>query len=462
MQPYKSKRSKPDSRSKPPLPGPVSQSSFPLWQETMLSNGLRVMIFEDHESPVAYVRLYTNTGSINDGEKLRLASLTYSLLSHGTSTRSGHDIADAIDFLGAELTSAAGMDRANISLTTMSKYLDQGLEMMGDIVLNASFPENEIEFLRAQALNRLQVSKSEPGRLATDAFMKAVYQSHPYGNPSVGTDDAIRTITRDDIQNFYSTYSAPNNSFVVVAGDVNAAEIVQKLELTFGNWVQRPIPVGHFDMPHIREKNHVVVVHKEGAVQSTLYLGHLCIQRNHPDFIKCHVMNTILGGYFGSRLNMNLREEKGYTYSIRSGLDGNKYLGDFYVSVQVRNEVTRPAIDEIFKETNRMVQEKVNDEELQAVKNYICGVFTIHNESPSSIASRIATTEIYDLPKDHNRTFVAKVNELTREDILETAQKYVHPSKMSIVLSGDAKAVSKSLEGFGEMSIVDADGVPIV
>ncbi|NTW49648.1 MAG: insulinase family protein [Chlorobiales bacterium] len=462
MQPFSPGNSKVVDRSKPPLPGPVSLSQFPPWQETVLANGLRVMIFEDHESPIAYVRLYTKTGSINDGEKLRLASLTYSLLTHGTATRSGHEIADTIDFLGAELTSSAGMDRANISLTTMSKFLDQGLELMADVVLNANFLEDEIEFLRVQALNRLQVSKSEPGRLATDAFMKAVYQNHPYGNPSVGTEAATNSLTRNYIQSFYDAYSTPNNSFIVVAGDVDATQILLKLERAFGGWKQKPVPVSHFAAPQMREKNHVIVVHKEGSVQSTLYLGHLCIQKNHPDFIKCYMMNTILGGYFGSRLNMNLREEKGYTYSIRSGLDGNKFLGDFYVSVQVRNEVTRPAIDEIFREINRMIQEKVSAEELQVVKNYISGVSTIRNESPSSIAGRIATTEIYDLPKDYNQTLVAKVNALTREDILEAAQTYVHPSKMSIVLSGDAQAVAKSLEDFGDMAIVDADGAPIV
>ncbi|NTV47284.1 MAG: insulinase family protein, partial [Chlorobiales bacterium] len=339
------------------------------------------MIFEDHESPIAYVRLYTKTGSVNDGEKLRLASLTYSLLTHGTTTRTGAELADSIDFFGADLTSSAGMDQGNISLMIMTKYLDEGLDLMADIVLNPAFPDEEIEFLRSQAINRLHVSKSEPGRLATDAFMKAVYQNHPYGNPSVGTEAAINSITRKDIQDFYSTYSTPDNSFIVVAGDVDEKQILMKLERAFGNWQQQVVPVSQFSMPLTREKNHVVLVHKEGSVQSTLYIGHLCIQKNHPDFIKCHVMSTILGGYFGSRLNMNLREEKGFTYSIRSGLDGNKLLGDFYVSVQVRNEVTRMAIDEIFKEINRMVQEKVTEEELQVVKNYITGVSTIRNES---------------------------------------------------------------------------------
>jgi len=445
-------------RTKPPASEPDSPVQFPEWHETQLSNGLKVLIYEEHSLPTVSLKLTSKTGSIHDNDLYRLASFTYTLLTHGTSSRTTTQIADEIDFYGATLSSSASFDKGTVSLNIMTKYLDEGLNLMADVVLNPTFPESELEFVRAQALSRLKASYSEADHLASDAVNKAIYQLHPYGNPSSGTEASLQAIQTADVKAFYEKYAAPNNAFLVVAGDVEIHEIVEKLEACFGSWKPKTIEAVSYPAPTENVGNKVVMVHKEGAVQSTIYVGHLGFQRNHPDHLAFSVMNMILGGYFGSRLNLNIREQKGFTYSIHSTLEGNKELGDFYVTVKVRNEVTREAIQEIMKEIEKIRSEKVTEAELEAVKQYMTGMFVIRNESPSAIASRLIITELYDLPKDYNQTYSQKVRAVTTDDVLAVAKKYLHPANAYIVLSGDAKAVAPSLADLGELTCLDAKG----
>ncbi|ACF14039.1 peptidase M16 domain protein [Chloroherpeton thalassium ATCC 35110] len=446
------------NRTKPPAPEPESPVQFPEWHETQLSNGLKVLIYEEHSIPTVLLKLITKTGSIHDNDLYQLAGFTYTLLTHGTTSRSATQIADEIDFYGATLSSSAGFDKGTVSLNMMTKYLDEGLDLMADVVLNPTFPESELEFVRAQALSRLKASYAEADHLASDAFNKSVYQSHPYGNPSAGTEASLQAIQTADVKAFYEKYAAPNNAFLIVAGDVRIDDIVEKLEARFGAWQPKPVEPVSYPTPSESNANKVTVVHKDGAVQSTIYVGHLGFKRNHPDYIAFSVMNMILGGYFGSRLNLNIREQKGFTYSIHSTLEGNKELGDFYVTVKVRNEVTREAIQEIMTELEKIRSEKVTEAELEAVKQYMTGMFVIRNESPAAIASRLLVTELYDLPKDYNQTYSQKVRAVTSDDVLAVAQKYLHPANAYIVLSGDAKAVAPSLSDFGEVSCLDAMG----
>ncbi|MBC8044038.1 MAG: insulinase family protein [Rhizobacter sp.] len=445
-------------RTQPPSPAASSPARFPDWIEHTLSNGLKVIIYEQRTAATINVRLYIKSGATADGTKLRLAAMTYGLLTRGTTSRDANAIAEEIDFLGADLSAGAGLDNATLSLSALSKHLDKGLDLFEDAALHPTFPEKELEFLRQQSLNRLQLSKSDGGSLAGEAFSREVYQSHPYGNPSLGTEQSLNAITTEDVKRYYRAFAVPNNAFIAVAGDVDAGTIIAKLEARFKAWPQGVVPEIKFDLPKPSEKTQVILVQKDGAVQSAVHVGHLGVPRNHPDYIKIYVTNMLLGGYFGSRLNLNLREQHGYTYGAGSGFSAHLLLGDFSTSAQVRNEVTADAIRETLAELHRITAEPVSKSELEEVKNYIIGTFAIQNETAPAVMNRISLIELYGLPRDYYQTFREKVAALTTNDILETAQKYIHPDRVHIVLSGDAKAIGSSLERFGKVSVQDADG----
>ncbi len=449
-------------RSRPPHPTRSVQTSFPVWHETTLPNGLKIMVYEQHSSPLVSVRLYSRAGSFYDGAYPTVSMFVFALLMQGTSSRRAEQIASEAEFLGADLGAWSGIDSATVSLSVMSKYLDRGLALMCDVALHPAFAEQEIEFVRQQVLNRLQFSKSNAGHLASDAFAKAIYQTHPYSQPAFGTERAVRAISREAIVEFYETYLVPNNSFMVVAGDVSSEEIVEKLSDAFGAWQAKPIPPSFSsELPLLADSPQVILVQKDGAVQSVIMMGHLSIARHHADYLKCYVMNMILGGYFGSRLNLKLREKQGYTYNIRSTFDAKAELGDFHITTQVRKGVTKLAMQDIVDELHELLLHGVREEELQAVKNYISGNFIIQSESADTILNRMATTELYRLGSNYYHTFLEQVQRLTLDDVHNAAKMYIHPDRLTYVVAGEVSAVRADLEEFGALVAVDAEGNPL-
>ncbi len=449
-------------RSRPPHPTRSVQTNFPVWHETTLPNGLKIMVYEQHSSPLVSVRLYSRAGSFYDGAYPTVSMFVFALLMQGTLSRRAEQIASEAEFLGADLGAWSGIDSATVSLSVMSKYLDRGLALMCDVALHPAFAEQEIEFVRQQVLNRLQFSKSNAGHLASDAFAKAIYHTHPYSQPAFGTEHTVRAISRKAIVEFYETYLVPNNSFMVVAGDVSSEEIVEKLSDAFGAWQAKPIPPSFSsELPLLADSPQVILVQKDGAVQSVIMMGHLSIARSHADYLKCYVMNMILGGYFGSRLNLKLREKQGYTYNIRSTFDAKAELGDFHITTQVRKGVTKLAMQDIVAELHELLLHGVREEELQAVKNYISGNFIIQSESADTILNRMATTELYRLGSNYYHTFLQQVQRLTLDDVHNAAKMYIHPDRLTYVVAGEVSAVRADLEEFGALVAVDAEGNPL-
>ncbi len=449
-------------RSRPPHPTRSVQTNFPVWHETTLPNGLKIMVYEQHSSPLVSVRLYSRAGSFYDGACPTVSMFVFALLMQGTPSRRAEQIASEAEFLGADLGAWSGIDSATVSLSVMSKYLDRGLALMCDVALHPAFAKQEIEFVRQQVLNRLQFSKSNAGHLASDAFAKAIYQTHPYSQPAFGTERTVRAISREAIVEFYETYVVPNNSFIVVAGDVSSEEIVEKLSDAFGAWQAKPIPPSFSsELPVLADSPQVILVQKDGAVQSVIMMGHLSIARSHVDYLKCYVMNMILGGYFGSRLNLKLREKQGYTYNIRSTFDAKAELGDFHITTQVRKGVTKLAMQDIVDELHELLLHGVREEELQAVKNYISGNFIIQSESADTILNRMATTELYRLGSNYYHTFLEQVQRLTLDDVHNAAKMYIHPDRLTYVVAGEVSAVRADLEEFGVLVAVDAEGNPL-
>ncbi|MFQ3598258.1 MAG: pitrilysin family protein [Chloroherpetonaceae bacterium] len=446
-----------DRRIAPINPEPI-HASFPDTVEHALSNGLKVMLYEEHNVPMVNVRLYIRAGSVLEGKMLKASSFVFALLQQGTHKRTAKEIADEIEFLGADLTASSSIDVGSLSLTLMSKHLERGLEILSDVVLNPSFLESEIEFVRQQSLSRLQFSKADAARLSSEAFNRLIYAPHPYGNPSLGTRDSLMALTREQLLEFYHKYFLANRAFMSVTGDFETDSMIALLEKYFGAWSGGEYEEPSFELPQKRTQKEVRLVKKDGAVQSVLNIGHLSIARNHEDFIPLYVANTILGGYFGSRLNMNLREKQGFTYGIRSGFDALRLAGDFNISTQVRNDVTGEAIEQILFEVNRLLQDGVSEKELSAAKRYITGNFVIQNEAPSSIGIRLANVELYGLPKSYYNTYIEVLNAVERQHILDMLIKHLHPKSFVFVIAGDINAVRPQAERFGALSVEDAEG----
>jgi zinc protease len=444
-------------RSKPPMPTVPSKVSFPRYTEGKLPNGLKWFVVENHELPIVSMGFVVKGGSVFDGSLPGLASVTSELITKGTKTRSAVDIAEEIDFVGGSLSTNTSWDATQIFVSVLRNHLDVGFDVLHDIVVNPIFLQDEIERVKARRLATIQQMKADPGYVADVRFSSVVFGDHPYGKPQGGTEKTIAAMRRDDFVNFHLKFYTPDNSFLVFAGDITAKDAEKYVRRYFAKWSGKKKRV---TLPHFHLENHrrVVVVDKPAAVQSAVRIGGIGIARNDPDYIKVIVMNTMLGGYFSSRINQNLREEHGYTYGGRSVFDARTLPGLFEVSVDVRNEVTSETINEVFNELNRIRETMPSKDELEMVKNYLIGSFPIHLETPQQVAGRIITIELYHLPKNYYRKYRENISMVTARDVRTIARKYIKPREFSIVLSGDSKEIKDRLLRFGEVEIVDVEG----
>lgn len=450
-------------RSKPPIPGPLPSVNFPKFREEELSNGLRVFLVENHEQPLVNVSLYVRAGSMHDpSSKEGLGAVTTDLITKGTKRRNAEQIAEEIDFIGGSLSSNASWDSMTLSTGVLSKFLDKALDLLADVALNPTFPQDELERVRLQRLAALKQAKADAGFLADSQFSRLVFPNHPYGQQASGTETSIAQIGTEDIRNFYNAAFGPNYVFLIAAGDVEPKAFLARLETLFGSWK----PSRGLAVPLFREveaqKVSVGLVEKLAAVQSAIRVGHTGIARANSDYIALHVLNMLFGGYFNSRVNMNLREKHGYTYGARSYFDARLYPGPFVVSTEVSTSVTSQSVAEILFELRRIIEDEISEEELTLVKNYVIGSFPLQLETPQQVASRVATIVVYDLPRDYYDTFRAKVAALTSADLLAAARKYLHPDRVTIVVSGDLAALKSTMAGFGDMVVYDTDGKPVI
>lgn len=451
-------------RSVPPRLGPAKLLSLPPVVTRTLPNGLRIVVVEHHELPVADFILLTGTGVEADPPGHGgLATLLTALLDEGTTSRNALQIADQEAFLGISLSTSSGWDASRISLHTPTAQMDSALALMADVVLHPSFPTPELDRLRAERLTELiQLRDRGPG-IADVAYPTIIYGTeHPYGRPLLGTEASVAAITRADLDQFYRTYFRPNNSTLIVVGDVTTDDLVRRVSAAFGSWERADVPKAAIGAAQPAGVTAVYLIDKPGAAQSSVRIGSVGVARSTKDYFGLLLANTILGGSFTSRLMQNLRETKGYTYGARSRFDMRRSAGPFTASAEIVAEKTDSALIEFMKEL-RAIRDTVPAVELAKAKTYLQLQMPGSFETTGQIAGQLVPIVLYDLPLDYYSTYAQQIDRLTQADIQRVAREYIDPSRVAIVIVGDRASIEGGVRALrlGEVLVRDLSGQPI-
>jgi zinc protease len=443
-----------------PRPGAVRSYRFPEFTDETLSSGIRLVTAPVAKLPVVTVLVIIDAGSTNDpAAKEGVAALTAALLMEGTDRLNGADLAERFERLGTSVETGADWDSAFARITALTDRLEEATMLLGEVLSEPAFPEREVERLKAERLAEILQLETEPRGLADEKFSEFLYSPESrYSKPDEGSAESVSALVRDDVEHFHRTWYRARSTTVVVAGDVSPDRARTLITQAFRHWQTGSTEAHRLVATPRRKGRSIHIVHKAGAPQSELRVGHVGLARNVPDFFPTLVMNAVLGGLFGSRINLNLREAHGYTYGASSAYDWRRGPGPFVVSTAVQSEVTAPALWEILLEIGRIRSEKIAEEELSLARDYLDGVFPIRYETTAAIASALANLVIYELPADYYDTYRMQIRGVTVDGVLESAQAHLHPNELQTVVVGDAKVIRDSLAELelGELKIHDS------
>ncbi len=447
-------------RSQRPQPGPAPVIQLGDFQSFKLSNGLQVIVVENHKVPVVSFQITLDVDPVLEKDAKGYVDLAGSLMREGTKNRSKQQLDEEIDFIGANLTTYS----TGIFASSLKRHQDKLLDLMSDVLLNPTFPEEQLKKNITQSKSGLEASRNDANFIAGNVQSAAMYGSdHPYGE--VLTAETLDKITIDHLKNYYNTYFKPNAAYLVVVGDITVNEAKTLAKKYFGKWKKGKVPTHKYDDPRMPSHNRVAFANRSGAVQSAVFVTYpLEFTPGNPDAVKASVMNSILGGgVFSGRLMQNLREDKGYTYGAGSSISSDKLVGNFVASAEVRSMVTDSTVNEIFREMQRLIDEPVDEESLQMVKNFMSGSFARALESPRTIANFALNVKRYNLPENYYATYLERLNAVTVADVQEMAAKYLKPKNAIIVVAGNQDEVLEKLRVFnpkGEIELYDAFGRP--
>jgi len=433
-----------------PEGGPPPKFQFPPIHRRTLASGMQVLVVENHELPtVSLSAVFPMGRALDPGAKIGLTDLLAAVWDEGTTSRSSDQIAEELAGLGATLTVSSDWDVSGAELFTLKRSLDKSLDILADVLQNPAFPEAELERQRGIALGRLEQVRNEPNALAALAAAATLYgDEHPYGRPQYGTAKGLKSITREDLEKQYRARARPDRGALIAVGDITADEIVPALEKALGAW-QAPGSAAEPPFPPIPASKPaaVVLVDKPGAAQSVISLCLPGTYRTSPDYYPLLVMNSILGGQFSSRLNMNLREEKGYTYGARSTLEWRVHLpGPYVASAAVQTAVTAQALEESLKEYEGMrAARPVTVEELQFNKDYLTRGYPAGFETPGNVATHLETLFRFRLSDDHFSEFIPRISAVSGEEVARVAKKYLDLAHVAAVIVGDRSKIERGL-----------------
>ena len=449
--------------------GPDPKFTLPQIQKRKLSNGLDVMIVEHHELPVVTMNLVVRGGvAAEPAEKAGLATVTADLLDEGTTSRTTLQLSDKLSSIGATLNTASDWDANRVTLQTLTRHFDEALGIYADVLMNPAFRTTDVTRVRNQRLQGLVQSRDNATTIATEVYSAILYgAAHPYGRPQQGNQASLTGLTEADLRSFYSTYYKPNNSTLIVVGDVKPADVIAKLEGALASWKPGTVPEVNVNArPAQRDRTTIYVVDRPGAAQSVINIGQVGVPRSTPDYFTRLVLNQMLGGSFVSRVNLNLREAKGYTYGARTSFDYRRGAGPFIASAGVQTAVTKESISEFLKELRGIRGEiPITETELDQAKQSLIRGFPRTFETPAQIAARLTDVALYGLSDDYFNTYIAGIQKVTAADVGRVAKEAIDPARLAILVVGDRSAIEsglRSLEGIGTtITILDADGRPV-
>jgi zinc protease len=445
-------------RTRAPEPGPPPQIQIGDYQTFSLENGMKVIVVENDKIPVVSFQLTLDIDPVLEKDAKGYVSMAGSLLRSGTANRSKSEIDEQIDFIGASLSTYS----TGIYASSLSRHTDILLGLMSDILLNPTFPEDELEKNITQTLTGLSTVETDAGAMVSNVSAVLVYgEDHPYGE--VTTKESVSNIKREMLVDYFETYFKPNKAYMVIVGDITTDKARDLMEEYFSRWQPGEVPSHTYEIPQPPAGNVVAVADRTGAVQSLVSVTYPVVLRpGDEDAIKVSVMNSVLGGgVFSGRLMQNLREDKGYTYGARSSLSSDRLVGRFNAQTEVRNPVTDSTVIEIKKEMERMINEPVEQENLDLIKNFMNGSFARSLESPRTIANFALNIERYGLPKDYYATYLERLGKVSSQDVQQMASKYIKPSNSYIIVGGNKSEVAATLEKFsseGDVAFFDPFG----
>ena len=408
-------------------------------KRSVLDNGIVLLTSEQKALPMVSIELLIDAGSRYDAPNQEgLANLVAKLLTYGTKRRTALQINETLDFLGASLSTGCSDDLASVSMTILKKDLTTGLELLGDILINSTFPQQEIERQKQSVIASIKARDESPGDIAQRRFAAALFPQSPYGRPVEGTETSVKGIQQKSLREFYERYYRPNRSILAVVGDVSEQESTQALNQAFRSW-RKGEPGGKRLVPSVIGSSQVIRVNKD-LTQANIMMGHEGVPRNHPDYYAIQVMNYILGGGgFSSRAMDSIRNERGLAYSVYSHFGAEKSHGTFVFVMQTKNDTAEEAIRIAREEIRRMREQPVTDQELDDAKNYLTGSFPLRLDTNHKVASFLAQVEFFQLGLDYPDRYADLIRKVTREDVQRVAKAYLHPEKLITVVVGNQK-----------------------
>lgn len=454
------------------MPAAASAKSFqfPHAATKTLANGLRVFVVSDHREPAVAARLViTSAGSLNDPAGMPGVAMTAAnLLTQGTGKRSAQEIAEAIDFVGGSLSASASKDAMSVTLDVVKKDVALGMDLMSDVVLHPTFKQEELDRQREQLLSSLTVQYSDPAYLSMAVFDRVVYRGSAYGLPSEGTPDSVKKFSAGVFVKFHDDTFVPNQALLALAGDITPEEAFAAAEKYFGGWAKKDVSTIGAEKPESPSGLHFWLIDKPDAVQTQIRLGKPGIRRDSPDYIPLLVTNRIFGGGFNSRLNTEVRVNKGLTYGASSNFSSLKYAGSFLAGTFTRTEATVEATKLVVDLVAKMSAGDVTPTEINFARDYLAGVYPIQSETAEQVADRVLTVAEYGLPEDYNETYPAKIRAVSAEQVNAMATRYFTAKDLDVVLAGNVSQFRDALKkafpdatweeiSFGQLDLLSED-----
>lgn len=445
-------------REPPPESGPTRDIRFPPVERASLDNDLELNVVPYDALPVVYLRLVVKSGAETDPEgKEGLSDLVAQMLKEGTRRKSSQELAESIEFLGADLWTGGDEENVHLVFRALAEHLDEAMDILADVAMNPAFRNEELEKLKRREKDRLGLSRREPRYLAREAFFGRLYGEHPYATVDT-SEAALGRISRRDLQRWHRKYFVPSNAFLVAVGDVTSDQVKTAAERAFGRWRGRPVEAAEVPAPPTREAREVVIVDRPGSVQSTIYIGELAMARGDEGWVEMEVSNQVLGGSAASRLFMDLRERRGLTYGAYSQVVERVQTAPFVALGAVRTEVTDQAVAGFFEHLERWVSEAPTAEETGHARDFLSDSFPLSIDTPGKIAGMVADLRIFDLPDDYWDGYRSSIGQVTPEAAHEAARARVHPDQMLVVIVGRAAEIAEGLRQYGQVTVLDDQG----